>query len=231
MKRLFLCGVFFWLAGCQPVSPVQIPTALPTLANGEFTIPMDDGLLLSAALTGNGELLVIMANGGLSLKDDWDTFPETIASHHHSVLTWDYRGLGKTGGVMGNLQSDMNAIMRFMRARGFSKFVCLGVSMGGAACEMIASEPGMAGMVLVSGVTPRDFYPGLDLHLNDIHFPVLLFVSEDEGLLPSNQWLYDQIPGPDKELVVIPGGVHVPFYTDAGPAIVEKILKFIDRLH
>ena len=89
---------------------------------GELTIPMDDGILIFAA-----------------------------------VLTFDYCGMGKSGGHMGNLAGDMASLMRYLRAHGYPKIVCAGRSMGGGACLHAAHKPGLAGLVLITVSLPGIF--------------------------------------------------------------------------
>ena len=210
------------LAACA--APPKAPTPTPFLAAGEFNIPMDDGTLISAVIHGKGQPLVILAYG--AGMESWEPLTSEIVAQGHTVLNFDYRGMGKSDGKVGNLIGDMANILRYLREHGYPKIICAGRSMGGGACLLAAHAPGMAGLVLMDSVTPRDFYPTLKLRYNDLTYPKLVFVSKDEGLLESNQAFFDATIQP-KQLFIYPGSSHNLLHTEYSDEIRQKILAFI----
>jgi esterase/lipase len=124
----------------------------------------------------------------------------------------------------------MASMLRYVQARGYRRIVCIGSSLGGAACELAAQQPGMAGFILLSGVTPREFDPGLDLHFEKITYPVLIFVSETEGFSESNRWFFDQVRSQEKRLVLIPGSTHTVMETSYASTVRNQIIQFVDSI-
>jgi len=69
------------------------------------------------------------------------------------VLAFDFRGYRKSEGsaTQSLFDKDLRAAIAFLRERGFQRMVCLGASIGGNICGKVAHEPGLAGLVIISG--------------------------------------------------------------------------------
>src|SRR5262249_157725 len=134
-----------------------------------------------------------------------------LAQKGFTVLTFDFRGFGKSGGhpQVGLLERDVRAATAFLSDSGFTRIVCVGASMGGTACTKAALKPGLSGLVGIS--SPLSMSPPLSLNTKDfpkLNLPKLFIVSKgDAGYVESVKLMYQLSPDP-KEMTMLPGGAH-----------------------
>jgi alpha-beta hydrolase superfamily lysophospholipase len=186
------------------------PTATPTPAPGTFYITTEDGVTLSVKPFGQGTTAVV-----LSAEDDtqglvWDSLAQQLAAHGYLALTYDYRGVGASQGfyVAGKVDQDLRAVITAARARGATRIVLVGASLGGLVTAKVALTEHPVAMAVLSA--PISF-AGFSLSTEDLRattWPKLVVASQDDGQFAHNaQQIYDGMPQP-KELKIYPGISH-----------------------
>ena len=171
-----------------------------------------------------------------------------------SVLIFDYRGFGKSGGEINEPGFYLDAQAALARARELARehnarLVVFGRSLGGIAACKVAAEPGVAGLILESTFTNmgdmgRTIYPlpGLarlfshrlaaDRLLPKATAPLLFFHGDEDDVVPFElgQKLFEAATAP-KEFVVIEGAVHNNTYQVMGEdEYTRRIRSFLDGL-
>ncbi len=179
---------------------------------------------------------------------------ETLAAlnkrHSLTVMTFDYRGYGRSAGTPtedGILQDARAARAALAKREGIveDQIVLMGVSLGGAVAVDLAARDGARGLILASTFTSlpdvaKAYVPlvparwVMSMRLNSLekikryHGPVLISHGDADELIPYEQGkaLYASAPGP-KKFVTIAGGKH----NDAIPAEYALVLDgFLAKL-
>ncbi len=169
-----------------------------------------------------------------------------------SVLIFDYRGYGRSGGEISEqgFYRDAEAAYRVARARADNadlKLVIFGRSLGGIAAVHIASANQCAGVILESTFTNLAdmagvFFPlplpkmGMDKRFNAvdkvgaIRAPILSFHGDADEIVPFRlgRRLFDAAPEP-KEFVTLKHAGHNDTYLTGGKAYFDKIAEFVEK--
>lgn len=167
-----------------------------------------------------------------------------------SVLIFDYRGYGKSGGRPSEegTYRDAEAAWDYLtQRRGVppEKIILFGRSLGGAVAAELALRKNPAALIVESSFASvvdmgRALYPWLPIRLmakyryatiekvGGISCPKLIVHSPDDEIVPYEQGraLYEKA-APPKELLVISGG-HNDGFLRSGDAYTEGLRAFID---
>ncbi|HEY9738438.1 MAG TPA: alpha/beta fold hydrolase, partial [Trichocoleus sp.] len=174
-----------------------------------------------------------------------------------SVLVFDYRGYGRSGGSFPSEQQvyeDGRAAWNYLRhERGIpaEQIVIYGESMGGAiALDLAVKHPEAAGLIMQSSFTSmaeairsRPFLKLVPINwilteqfdslakIQSLQMPVLFLHGTEDSVVPAvmSQQLYAAAPEP-KQLFLIAGGDHVRIYQPGDQSYLKAIQKFIDTL-
>lgn len=164
-----------------------------------------------------------------------------------SVLAFDYRGYGKSGGrpsVRGVVRDTLAAAAKHdeIRPAGLTS-ILYGFSLGGAVAALAAQKnPAAFGALVLQSTftTLRDIvrclHPSVPLHLlcmkemdtqailAELTLPTLLIHGADDGVAPSwmAEALYEAAPNA-RELVLVEGGAHRDLFEVAPERIVTAI--------
>ncbi len=212
-----------------PAPPI---TPLPPLAEGPVTFATEDGLTLSGVIFGKGPTAVILAHMMPTTQSSWKAFAELAAEKGFTVLTFNFRGYGESGGKKdyGLLDKDVRAAIALLRNHGIQRIVCIGASMGGTACGKATHEPGMAGLVIIS--SPDVVEPPLQLasaDFADLTYPKLFIGSKDDQPYTRNiQAMFDWSPEP-KQIKIFSGSDHGTylFYGNHAAEFQDILLSFL----
>ena len=171
-----------------------------------------------------------------------------------SLLIFDYRGYGKSGGSIDEpgFYQDTKAALdraRELANRHNARLAVFGRSLGGVAASQVAAEPGVAGVILESTFTNmgdmgRTIYPlpGLDRlfahrlaadrHLPKATAKLLFFHGDEDDIVPIElgRKLYAAATAP-REFVVIEGAGHNDTFQVMGEdEYAARIRSFLDSL-
>lgn len=192
-----------------------------------------DGTRLVGLSLGTGRTGVVLAHELRGNLCRWLPFARVLAKSGFRVLAFDFRNHGSSGTAYGSwaLDRDVAAAGRFLLARGATKLFVAGESMGGTASLVAASRlsPQLAGVISLSG--PAQFR-GLDAAAAaaKLAVPSLLVASSDDvGFVDDARALFEQIPGEDKRLEIVPGSAHGTSILNAssGQAVRNLLLEFL----
>jgi pimeloyl-ACP methyl ester carboxylesterase len=197
-------------------------------------LPTEDGAIIYADLCGQGDRGVVLAHGGRFTKESWRPQAQKLARAGYRVLTFDFRGFGKSHGPgdsdMFNapMQLDVLGAVRYPRANRAKIVSVVGGSFGGtaAADASIASKPGEIDRLVLlaaegNGPVERIKAPLLETVVQDD--------ANDEGpTLPHPRTWFDKAPQP-KELIVLDGSAHAQFLfqTEQADRVMEEVLRFL----
>ena len=170
-----------------------------------------------------------------------------------SVLIFDYRGYGRSGGAIteAGFYLDAEAAYELARNRAEAagqKLVIFGRSLGGIAAVHLASSRSCSGVILESTFTHmaamakehfplpvpesllRDKLNSVD-KIGRITAPVLFFHGDSDDIVPLRlgQELYAATKAP-KEFVTLVGAGHNDTYFVGGSEYFQKFRGFIDKL-
>jgi pimeloyl-ACP methyl ester carboxylesterase len=237
--------VWFWLSieviqfllllsACQTQSTPLAPGPV-TFTPAVQRVPTTGGLTLAGTLYGKGELAVILAHGAGGDQSDWQSFAEELAQHGVSVLTFNFRGYyPSTGEIDGDaILPDVQAALAFLHQHGYQRAICIGASMGGTACALAASQPGMMGLISLSGPHQVLGQPVTLASFSNAAYPKLFVAGENEGSgADAARLLYAMAPEP-KELWLVPNtGAHALalFKSDYRDELRSRLFEFVENL-
>ncbi len=206
------------------------------LAPGPTTVETSDGVGLAATVFGKGDRVVILAEMAASDQDIWRPITDAAPSLPFTLVTFDFRGQGRSGGVRNLLpfdevvtRRDMEAVYGLLRRRGYRSITCIGASIGGTGCYLIARKPAIAGLGILASAPPSG--ATVD-YLHGLRYPKLFAVAKaDTDLVWGVEHMAQGAPEP-KTLVEFDGSAHAAniFRTSDGPRLRDALLAFLRRI-
>lgn len=206
-------------------TPQPSPTATPS-AYEEVTLETADRVTLAGWLyrpppATEKPVAVVLAHEYYASHWSWNTFALRLAQDGFTALAFDFRGHGKSKGVIkpATIALDTKAAIAYLEGQGFDQVVCMGASMGGSGCLAAAIDAELAGLVLISSpMNVPETVEGRTLvrekHLAALTMPKLFMITEQDIVIETlpdfvDQFLrmYELVPDP-KELIVYPGNDH-----------------------
>ncbi len=239
--------------GCSIGHPVDCLHARPApqhhyrIKGSSITFETEDGVQIAGTLFGTGKIAVILAHQGSSNIDpnvpvpgqsSWREFALTLAENGFTALTFDFRGLGESGGYWGyaTLDKDVRAALNYLQDQQHNQIVCVGASMGGTACLRVAidDEP-FLGLITLSSplVTGYNDLVVLPEELNALTLPKLFITGEDDFpvVVRDTKKMYELSPEP-KRLVLLQAHEHGTdlFFSSVGQELSATMLDFLKGL-
>lgn len=205
-----------------------------------LVLKTSDGVQIMAKLYGKGEPVVILAHQGTfgANQRDWDRFARMLAERGFSAATLDFRGYGLSKGDLTQknyLIRDMSALIDYLKEAGYSRFICMGASMGGTTCMRAAIDFYLDGMVVIGSLWSN----GKPTNVTDDELAALtipkLFITTDNDRNPEvpvsilDMYKISQEP---KELRVYPGEAHGTemFRLSYGEEFTAELMAFVESL-
>ncbi|MEJ3746302.1 alpha/beta fold hydrolase [Actinomycetes bacterium KLBMP 9797] len=197
-----------------------------------------DGVPIAAARLGTGPRGIVLINEEDGNMCRWARYAAGWAAAGYHVLAFDLRCHGRSGCVGSrDYVADTSAAVAALRAAGATRVVLVGASVGAAVAVVTAahlprlvhgvvslSARGLTTRVASAGHEPRTPLAARSL----LRVPLLFMYAEHDRLaMPAREAaeFVNEVPSPDKRLVVFPGTVHgthmlltggeVPVHVDA----------------
>ncbi len=214
------------------------PTETPDVPSEAVTFITEDGVDIAGTLFGEGDIAVLLLHmgSGYANQSSWHPFARTLAVEGFAALTIDFRGRGSSGGelITNLLIKDARAAVEFLQARGYSRLICMGASMGGTTCLRLALETELEGVVVVSStrrlgednqVTAANLLhltiPKLFIYGNRDFVDVCTLMSE----------MYRSAAEPKEEIIYDTGAHGTDLFLGSyGEDIRQQLLAFVNAL-
>lgn len=226
LAGLLLAAAAF--AGCRP--------SAPTDARGAVFFRTEDGFRLEGRLFGEGPRAVVLAHMFPSDQSSWSDFAEDLAGDGYRVLTFNFRGYGRSQGSreIALLGRDVSAAVDFMRKdRDAAKVVLVGASMGGTASIVAAATNPVEGVATLSA--PVSFR-GLDASsfVARVAGPKLFLAAEGDpgGAAGAAGKLLAASADPTARILILAGDEHGTDMLNGrrGKEVVEALVEFIAKV-
>lgn len=209
-------------AEAEEVEPEEEPV------QEEVTFTTEDGIEINGNIFGSGNRWVIISHMRPTTQTSWFDFARYLANNGYIVLTYDFRGYGKSGGSqdISNIDKDLDAALDFVIQYDAEKIFLIGASMGGTASLVVASRQTVDGVISFSSPTEIDSLSAID-KVGNIDAPKLFIASQgDENAAESANTLFDASPEP-KEIEILDGSAHGTFIFEKEPDNAEIVKQIV----
>jgi pimeloyl-ACP methyl ester carboxylesterase len=190
------------------------PTTTSAPDSTSVTFTTQDGVTLSGNLYGTGRWGVVLSHMYPADQTSWTATAERLAGEGYLVLTYDFRGYGKSGGSkdVALIDRDVFAAMNYLRTAGTSDVVLVGASMGGTASLIAATTFQAMSSVRLAGVAtlsaPVEFQ-GLSAAAAVPTLVVpLLFIAAENDVGAEGARQLEELSGNKGDLQIVPGSDH-----------------------
>ena len=190
------------------------------------------GVVLQGRIFGSGPVGVILAHMRPADQTAWFPFATRLAATGtFTVLTFDFRGFGKSTGEkeFDHLDTDLAAAYRYVSEQlGIPTIFLIGASMGGTASLVEAGRLPVAGVVSIS--SPAQFETLDALHaVQSGAIPRLFIASEDDVPAARSQEQFWANASDPKERQIYPGNAHGTdlFKGDQRLEVEQRIIDFL----
>ena len=218
--------------------PPEVDPLTPFISEDDAKAPGVDEIVrfrtedsedLWGSVFGSGEIAVILAHMRGRDQTSWFPFARFIAESGYKVLTFDFRGYGKSTGIKDTrMDRDLEAAIAYMRAKGAQQVVLIGASMGGTAVIELASESQVQGVAALS--PPAEFGRINALTaVESMVIPLLLIVSENDYQYYSDARKIESAAAATQFLVVEGQQHGTNMIAEHRNEIFANLLAFLDR--
>lgn len=197
-------------------------------SEGEVSFKTEDGIDINGNIFGTGNKWVILSHMLPTDQTSWFDFAQYLADNGYIVLTYDFRGYGKSGGSqdISNIDKDLEAAIVFISQYDSEKIFLMGASMGGTASLIVAAREYIDGVISLSSPDEIDSLSALD-EVKDIDAPKLFIASQgDENAAASAESLFERSPEP-KEIETLDGNSHGTFIFEEEPENGEIVKQIV----
>jgi alpha-beta hydrolase superfamily lysophospholipase len=152
---------------------------------------------------------VVFSNEYAAGQADWGALPEHLRRHGYTVLTYDWRGLGASGGRFDPTKAadDLRAAVAYLRQTRPTQLVLVGASLGAmvTATQATALHP-----VAIGLLSPARSFAGVtvsDQVMRRLGMPKLLVASEQDKAAEQASGIF-RAAAPPKQVLDYPGDAH-----------------------
>ena len=200
---------------------------------GEVTFKTEDGIDIGGNIFGTGKKWVILSHMYPTDQTSWFDFARELADKGYIVLTYDFRGYGKSGGSQDipNIYKDLEAALNFVKQYDTEKIFLIGASMGGTASLIVASKEEVDGVVSFSSAME---FRGLSAEgtVQDIECPKLFMASQGDGDAADVANKFYEDSSTPKYMTILNGSLHGTFVFEEEPEDAEiakqNIFEFLE---
>ena len=193
-------------------------------------IAAGDGTILRIKTYGGSGAAVLLAHDLDGSRGDWAEFAETLSSRGYTVMTFDFRGHGKSAGQRDAAlaESDLASALVHMREQlRAPKVLVVGAGMGGIAALRVSARESVSAVAAVS--TPETLR-GLSAAgaVPLVTAPKLFLAGEGNAADAGAARNLLSLAKDSKELLLVPGNAHGVSLLNNAQAR-ERLLQFLDK--
>ncbi|MBL7060298.1 MAG: alpha/beta fold hydrolase [Actinobacteria bacterium] len=195
---------------------------------GEVTFMTEDNIELNGNIFGSGNKWVILSHMFPTDQTSWFEFAEILKEDGYIILTYDFRGYGKSGGSkdVSKLDIDLAAALAYIKQYDPELIYLMGASMGGTASLVLASEERIDGVISFSSPDEFEGISAISV-IGDIVAGKLFIASQgDEDAARSATEMYEKSMEP-KQLEILEGDSHGTFIFEEEPENAEKLKEIV----
>lgn len=207
---------------------------IPPEGYWEISFKTDDGIDIEGRLFGTGENGVILAHMYPADQESWKDFALLLTQKGYSVLTFNFRGYGKSGGKkeISLIYKDVFAAYDLLKDEGIEDIILIGASMGGTAVLKVAAQRDVAGVISMSGpLNWKEMGLSAEEEMELIEEPKLFLASEGDGSAVNSAKLMHELSIEPKQLEIYSGSEHGTnmFLGAEGEKVKQDIISFIEK--
>lgn len=204
------------------------------LKEGIVTFKTDDDIKISGNIFGTGNKWVILSHMLQTDQTAWFEFAEVLKQNGFIVLTYDFRGIGHSGGSMykkgvQNMYLDLEAALRFIRQFNPEKIFFVGAGVGATVSLEVAAKEAVNGVISISGLEEFQELTVKD-EIGSVTVPKLFIASsKDKNATENANNLYNSSVDP-KDIQIIEGSSNgTNMLSENGDILKQMILDFLNK--
>jgi uncharacterized protein len=152
---------------------------------------------------------VVLSNEYAAGQAGWGALPEHLRRQGYTVLTYDWRGLGASGGRFDPTKAgdDLRAAVAYLRQARPTRLVLVGASLG---AMVTATQAAWLHPVAIGLLSPARSFAGVtvsDQVMRRLGMPKLLVTSEQDKAAEQASGIF-RAAAPPKQLLDYPGDAH-----------------------
>jgi pimeloyl-ACP methyl ester carboxylesterase len=220
----------------QPAQDLPTVTPQPTQAQLPMLISANDGLVLRGTLFG-AEFRpapgVLLVHDRGQDRSAWDALAGRLQAAGYTVLTFDLRGSGETGGSVNwpLAQDDVRAVLAQLAVLpgiNNTQLIVIGAGIGAnLGLNACADQVGCVGMVMLSpGLDYRGITTAEAMARYGVR-PVLIVASENDDNNPADSLQLDSMAAGDHQLQIFPAAGHGTAMFAADPGLIDLIVNWL----
>jgi len=195
---------------------------------GEITFITEDNIELNGNIFDSGNKWIILSHMSPTDQTSWFGFAEILKEDGYSILTYDFRGYGKSKGPkdVSKLDIDLTAALAYVKQFDPELIYLMGASMGGTASLFVAANERIDGVISLSSPVEWEGISAISV-IGDIVAPKLFMASQGDGDAASSATeMYEKSMEP-KQLEILDGDSHGTFIFEEEPENAEKLKEIV----
>jgi len=220
--------------GKEKTGEITEEKEIPPEGYWEVTFKTDDSVEIEGRIFGIGENGLILAHMYPADQESWKDFALLLSQKGYRVLTFNFRGYGKSGGEkkISLIYKDVLAAYDFFKEEGVEDIILIGASMGGTAVLKAASEREVKGVISMSGpLNWKEMGLSAEEEIKLIEEPKLFMASEGDSSAKNSANLMYELSNEPKQIEIYPGSEHGTnmFLGKEGEQVKQDIISFIEE--
>ncbi|HJM27600.1 MAG: alpha/beta hydrolase [Acidimicrobiales bacterium] len=189
----------------------------------------EDSEDLWGSIFGEGEIAIVLTHMRGRDQSSWFPFARLASDSGYKVLTFDFRGYGKSTGKRDTrMDRDLEAAVAYVRAKGARQVILIGASMGGTTAIELAPEVNAQGVAALSPPSSFGKINALNA-VSSMLIPLLLIVAENDPPFTGDARNIETAAAAT-QFLELPGQQHgTNLFAEHSDQISGILLSFIDR--
>jgi len=218
----------------EEIGEVTEEKEIPTEGYWEVVFKTDDQVEIEGRIFGIGKNGLILAHMYPADQESWEDFALLLSQKGYRVLTFNFRGYGKSGGErqISLIYKDVLAAYEFFKKEGVEDIILIGASMGGTAVLKVAAQKDVNGVISMSGpLNWKQMGLSAEEEIKLIEEPKLFIASEGDSSAKNSANLMYELSDEPKQIEIYPGSEHGTnmFLEENAEQVKQDIITFIEE--